>query len=75
LSYLESQRIATRLLFAGNLTRQPAYADAVYRTVGDLAQTDVAMERTFWVGVFPGLSDGAIDYMADAFERFFRKGA
>jgi len=71
LAYLESQRIATRLLFAGNLTRQPAYREAHFRVVGDLARTDFAMENTFWVGVFPGLSDAAIDYMGDAFDRFF----
>jgi CDP-6-deoxy-D-xylo-4-hexulose-3-dehydrase len=71
LAWLESQRIATRLLFAGNLTRQPAYRDADFRIVGDLARTDLAMENTFWVGVFPGLTDAAIDYMADAFDRFF----
>jgi CDP-6-deoxy-D-xylo-4-hexulose-3-dehydrase len=70
LSYLESQRIATRLLFAGNLTRQPAYSDAAYRVVGDLARTDLAMENTFWVGVSPGLSEAAIDYMADTFDCF-----
>lgn len=71
LAYLESQRIATRLLFAGNLTRQPAYRDAHFRVVGDLARIDLAMENTFWLGVFPGLSDAAIEYMADAFDRFF----
>jgi CDP-4-dehydro-6-deoxyglucose reductase, E1 len=75
LSYLEAQRIGTRLLFAGNLVRQPAYADAVYRIVGNLNRTETAMERTFWVGVFPGLSEPAIDYMADAFDCFFRRVA
>ncbi len=52
--FLEGRRIATRLLFGGNLTRQPAYAEVEYRVVGDLAISDVVAETTFWVGVFPG---------------------
>lgn len=71
LQFLESRQIGTRLLFGGNLIRQPAYADAKYRIAGDLSNTDIAMEHTFWVGVFPGLCDAAIDYMADAFDDFF----
>ena len=71
LQFLESRQIGTRLLFGGNLIRQPAYADAKYRIAGDLSNTDIAMEHTFWVGVFPGLCDAAIDFMADAFDEFF----
>jgi len=62
---LTRQRISTRLLFAGNLTRQPAYADVDYRTVGDLARSDYVTESTFWVGVYPGLSEPALEYMIE----------
>jgi len=63
--WLEDRRIATRLLFAGNITRQPAYEEVHYRTVGDLANSDFAMNSVFWIGVFPGLTEAMIDYMLD----------
>lgn len=75
--FLEERRIGTRLLFGGNLTRQPAYADVNYRVVGELTTSDQITESTFWVGVFPGLSDVMIDYLIDAFRTFIatRTGA
>ena len=65
--YLESCGIATRLLFGGNLTRQPAYRDVPYRCVSNLANTDVVMIQTFWIGVYPGLTDKHIGYVIDRF--------
>ena len=72
IQFLEGRRIATRLLFGGNLTRQPAYADVEYRVVGDLATSDIVTESTFWVGVFPGLTDAMLDYMIESFHELAR---
>jgi CDP-6-deoxy-D-xylo-4-hexulose-3-dehydrase len=69
-AHLESRRIATRLLFAGNLTAQPAYADARFRVCGPLEQTERIMNRTFWIGVFPGLTEEMLNYVADEVCRF-----
>lgn len=63
-AHLEERRIGTRRLFGGNLTRHPAYLDRDYRVVGGLANTDIITERTFWIGVYPGLSSEMIHYMA-----------
>jgi CDP-6-deoxy-D-xylo-4-hexulose-3-dehydrase len=70
IQYLDERKIGTRLLFGGNLTRQPAYAEATYRVVGDLAVTDEVAEGTFWVGVYPGLTDPMLDYMVECFHAF-----
>ena len=69
---LESRRIGTRLLFGGNLTRQPAYQDVKFRVVGDLKNTDYTMRNVFWIGVYPGLSEPMLDYIVDAFSVFIR---
>lgn len=66
--YIEDHNIQTRMLFSGNLVKHPCFdtlrgTDA-YRVVGSLEQTDIIMENTFWVGVYPGMTDGMIDYMA-----------
>ncbi|MCH5248854.1 MAG: lipopolysaccharide biosynthesis protein RfbH [Lachnospiraceae bacterium] len=68
--YLESHGIQTRMLFAGNLTKHPCFdemraAGTGYRVVGDLTNTDRIMRDTFWIGVYPGMTDEMIDYMAD----------
>ena len=60
-SYLEARRIATRLLFGGNLMRQPAYLDVTHRHIGDLANSDFVMRQVLWIGLYPGLSDEMID--------------
>jgi CDP-6-deoxy-D-xylo-4-hexulose-3-dehydrase len=62
-AHLEAQKIATRLLFAGNLVRQPAYRDVPHRVVGSLANSDFAMDHAFWLGVYPGIDAAAIAYM------------
>ena len=67
---LESCNISTRLLFGGNLIRQPAYRTVKYRVVGNLANTDIVMNKTFWVGVYPGLTKEMIGYMVERFQNF-----
>ena len=73
--WLEQQRIGTRLLFAGNLTRQPAFQGVEYRTVGDLANTDKIMRDSFWVGVWPGIGPAERAYMLDRFVALVRQFA
>lgn len=63
--YLWSKKIATRLIFAGNLTRHPAYQGVEYRVSGDLRNSDVVMRDVFWVGVHPGLGVDELTYVAD----------
>jgi len=64
---LESRKIATRLLFGGNLVRQPAYRDAPHRIAAPLTNTDFVMNQVFWIGVFPGLTMPMLDYMVEVF--------
>jgi CDP-4-dehydro-6-deoxyglucose reductase, E1 len=71
--YLEEHGIATRQVFAGNLLRQPAYAEIPHRVVGELTNTDIVMEHAFWVGLYPGLSPEMIDRTIAVVERFFRR--
>jgi len=68
--WLDARRIATRQLFAGNLLRQPAYRDLPHRVVGDLTNTDIVMQGTFWLGVYPGISDVMVDYIVDSLRLF-----
>jgi CDP-6-deoxy-D-xylo-4-hexulose-3-dehydrase len=62
---LNESRIATRLLFGGNLLRQPAFKGTPRRVVGELTNTDIVMTDTFWIGVWPGLSTQMLDYMIE----------
>lgn len=71
LKYLDQYKIGTRLLFAGNLTRQPYMAGRNYRVAGELANTDLIMNNTFWVGVYPALTEQMLDFVADKIELFF----
>jgi CDP-6-deoxy-D-xylo-4-hexulose-3-dehydrase len=64
-AYLETRKVATRLLFGGNLIRQPAYADTVYRVVGKLDNADFVMNRVFWIGVYPGITPEMVDYQLE----------
>jgi CDP-4-dehydro-6-deoxyglucose reductase, E1 len=68
---LEQRRIATRLLFGGNLTRQPAYRDVPFRVIGDLPQSDFVMNNVFWIGIYPGLTEASLAYVADALRDIF----
>lgn len=71
LKYLDQYKIGTRLLFAGNLTRQPYFEGRAYRISGDLTNTDLVMNNTFWVGLYPGLSETMLDYVVTQLESFF----
>ena len=63
--WLENHNIGTRLLFGGNLLRQPAYRAQKYRTIGDLSRADEITRRVFWIGVYPGLTQPMLDYDCD----------
>lgn len=64
-AHLEANKIATRLLFGGNLTRQPAYLGRDFRIAGELTRTDFVMNNVFWIGLYPGLSPDQLSYMID----------
>jgi CDP-6-deoxy-D-xylo-4-hexulose-3-dehydrase len=72
---LEAAKIATRLLFGGNLTRQPAYRDASYRIAAPLTQTDFIMKQVFWLGVYPGLTAPMLDYIVEVVHGIAGKAA
>ncbi|MBT85531.1 MAG: lipopolysaccharide biosynthesis protein RfbH [Sutterellaceae bacterium] len=74
LNYLDQAKIGTRLLFAGNLTRQPYMIGRNFRISGDLTNTDIVMNQTFWLGVYPGLSTEHLDYVVQKMEEFFGVG-
>ncbi|MCK4320994.1 lipopolysaccharide biosynthesis protein RfbH [candidate division WOR-3 bacterium] len=76
-SFLEEQKIATRVLFAGNVLRHPAYIDSSfeYRVHGSLENTNKILNNTFWIGVYPGLNEEEINYILDIFAKFFNKRA
>ena len=66
LKFLNSRKIGTRLVFAGNITKQPAYKNVDFRVVGNLTNTDIVMNRSFWVGVYPGLTEQMLEYVAES---------
>ena len=70
LRFLDSKKIGTRLMFAGNILKQPAYKNVDFRVVGDLTNTDIVMTRTFWIGVYPGLTNQMLDYVVDSIKDF-----
>jgi len=70
LRHLESKKIGTRLLFGGNLVRQPAYRDSVFRVAGGLTNTDAVMNDVFWIGVYPGLTRQMLDYVCETIVSF-----
>ena len=73
--FLEEKKIATRNLFAGNILRHPAYTESNvnYRIHGGLKNTDKILSDTFWLGVYPGLTEKEINYILNVFEDFFLK--
>ena len=68
--HLYRQRIETRHIFAGNITRQPYFKDQIYRISGRLENTEAVMNRSFWLGVFPGLNEPMLDYVVQCIEKF-----
>lgn len=72
-AHLESNMVMTRLIFAGNITKQPAYLDIDCRIVGDLKNTDTVMNNTFFIGVYPGIDDEQIGYISSVFGSFFKE--
>ena len=72
--FLESNRIETRNLFSGNLLRHPAFQDIECRIVGYLKNTDLIMNQTFFIGVYPGIDDAQLDWIAKTFARFMSGG-
>jgi CDP-6-deoxy-D-xylo-4-hexulose-3-dehydrase len=71
---LEARKIVTRLLFGGNLVRQPAYKDSPRRVVGSLENSDFVMNQVFWIGVYPGIGPAAVEYMLDSLHGLVSKG-
>jgi CDP-6-deoxy-D-xylo-4-hexulose-3-dehydrase len=70
IAHLDDRKIGTRLLFGGNLVRQPAYRDVTLRTVGRLENADLVMNHVFWLGVYPGLTPPMLAYMIDSIQEF-----
>ena len=69
--YLNGNKIGTRLLFAGNIIRQPCFSDVNYRVSGELVNTDIVMNNTLWIGIYPGLGFEHLDYVAEKIENYF----
>lgn len=69
LGKLQENKIATRLLFAGDLRKQPYFKDVSYRTIGDLPNTEVILNDSFWIGVTPMIDDAMVDYMVEVFHK------
>ena len=75
MNYLNQHKIGTRLLFAGNLTRQPYMVGRNYRVSGELVNTDIIMNNTFWIGVYPGLTQSMLEFSSAKLERYFNENS
>ena len=73
IKYLNDNKIGTRLLFSGNLTKQPYMKDVNFKVQGELKNTDFVMENTFWIGLYPGLSLRHLDYSYNKIKYYFKK--
>ncbi len=73
IQYLEDRKVRTRLLFGGNILRQPAFSNIQRRVIGNLVQADRVMNGTFWIGVYPGITPEAIQYVVDVFADWMNK--
>jgi CDP-6-deoxy-D-xylo-4-hexulose-3-dehydrase len=73
LRFLDERKIGTRLMFAGNIIRQPAYAGVDFKIIGDLSNSDIVMQRSFWIGVYPGLTTQMLEYVIDSIREFLSK--
>ncbi len=71
LRFLDDNNIGSRLLFAGNLTKQPYFITIEYRVVGELINTDITMNQTFWIGLYPALGEEHFDFVVEKLEEFF----
>jgi len=71
--YLENNKIATRMLFAGNIIRHPSFKNVEYRIYGDLVNTDFIINNTFWIGVYPGFTEKIINYILEKIDEFFKE--
>ena len=74
IKYLDQNKVGTRLLFAGNLTKQPSFSDVLFRISGDLKNTDITMNQTLWLGIYPALGVEELNYVAEKIEEFFGIG-
>jgi CDP-6-deoxy-D-xylo-4-hexulose-3-dehydrase len=72
LTFYDEVKIGSRLLFSGNLTRQPAYKDVPYRISGTLKNTDTIMNQTFWLGIYPGITEAMMDFVAQRTEALIK---
>jgi CDP-6-deoxy-D-xylo-4-hexulose-3-dehydrase len=75
IEHLDAHKISTRLLFGGNLTCQPAYRNTRFRVVGELKNTEFAMNQVFWLGVYPGLTPSMIDHILETVHAFVNNAA
>jgi CDP-6-deoxy-D-xylo-4-hexulose-3-dehydrase len=70
--HLNEMQIGTRLLFGGNLTKQPYFKGRDYRVVGDLTESDLVMNSTFWIGIYPGLGEDHLNFVVDQISQFIK---